>query len=81
MMNHGKIKYKSKDVEHRSPLNWKYKKGGHQHPERMQAFWQYKYDLKYTLFCRTEKKSKINMEDNSSHLVPYCGILTTRPFF
>lgn len=47
MMNHDKIKYKSKDVEHRPSLNWKYEKGGHQHAERMQAFWQYKYDLNF----------------------------------
>lgn len=50
MMNHDKIKYKSKDVEHRPSLNWKYEKGGHQPPER-----QYKYDLKSKL-----KGQKIN---------------------
>lgn len=38
MMNHDEIKYKSKDVEHRPSLNWKYEKGGHQHPEKMLAF-------------------------------------------
>lgn len=45
-MNNENIKYKSKDVEHRPSLNWKYEKGGHQHPERIQVFWQNKYDLK-----------------------------------
>lgn len=37
-MNNENIKYKSKDVGHRPSLNWKYEKGGHQHPERIQVF-------------------------------------------